>query len=59
MGLSGDTPLAALWTAGRLLRIADGPDEVHLRAVARQEMTAAGERRGSSARYMTMPVYDA
>jgi acyl-CoA dehydrogenase len=59
MGLSDDTPLAALWTAGRLLRIADGPDEVHLRAVARQEMTAASERRGSSARYMTMPVYDA
>lgn len=59
MGLSSDTPLAALWTAGRLLRIADGPDEVHLRAVARQEMAAAGERRGSSARYMTMPAYDA
>ncbi len=57
MGLSSDTPLAALWTSGRLLRIADGPDEVHLRAVARQEMAAAAERRGSSARYMQMPVY--
>ncbi|HZW14409.1 MAG TPA: acyl-CoA dehydrogenase family protein, partial [Noviherbaspirillum sp.] len=31
MGLSPDTPLAELWTWGRVLRIADGPDEVHLR----------------------------
>jgi len=36
MGLSPDTPLADLWTNGRLLRIADGPDEVHLRSLARQ-----------------------
>jgi len=48
MGLSSDTPLASLWTGARVLRIADGPDEVHLRAVARQEMAAAGERRGST-----------
>ncbi len=46
MGLSGDTPLAMLWTWGRVLRIADGPDEVHLRSVARLEMKAAAERRG-------------
>jgi len=52
MGLSGDTPLADLWTGGRLLRIADGPDEVHLRSVARQEMAAAAERRGDGARYL-------
>jgi acyl-CoA dehydrogenase len=42
MGLSPDTPLASLWTWGRILRIADGPDEVHLRTVAREEMKAAG-----------------
>jgi acyl-CoA dehydrogenase len=29
MGLSPDTPLPELWTMGRALRIADGPDEVH------------------------------
>ncbi|HTN66060.1 MAG TPA: acyl-CoA dehydrogenase family protein, partial [Burkholderiaceae bacterium] len=58
MGLSADTPLAAMWTAGRVLRIADGPDEVHLRALARQEMSAAAERRGASAHYMPMPAYD-
>lgn len=57
MGLSPDTPLAELWTWGRVLRIADGPDEVHLRTVARQEMEAAGERRGSTMPYMNMPEY--
>ena len=46
MGLSPDTPLASLWTWGRVLRIADGPDEVHIRSVARNEMRAAAERRG-------------
>lgn len=57
MGLSSDTPLALLWTAGRLLRIADGPDEVHLRAVARQEMAASAERRGFTSAYMNAPMY--
>ncbi len=46
MGLSPDTPLALMWTVGRLLRIADGPDEVHMRTVARQEMASAAIRRG-------------
>ena len=50
MGLSADTPLAGLWTWGRVLRIADGPDEVHLRTVARQEMAASAERRGVTMR---------
>lgn len=44
MGLSPDTPLAALWTFGRVLRIADGPDEVHLRTVARQEVRSVQAR---------------
>lgn len=55
MGLSPDTPLAELWTWGRVLRIADGPDEVHLRTVAKQEMDAAGERRGATLAYMNTP----
>jgi len=47
MGLSADTPLSTLWLWGRILRIADGPDEVHLRTVAKQEMKAAEGRRGA------------
>ncbi len=54
MGLSNDTPLANLWTWGRVLRIADGPDEVHLRTVARQEMGMAAERRTRVGRWMTL-----
>ncbi|MFI9777572.1 acyl-CoA dehydrogenase family protein [Streptomyces sp. NPDC051956] len=37
-GVSDDTVLARLYTITRALRIADGPDEVHLRTVARQEL---------------------
>ncbi len=29
-GVSGDTPLAHFFAAGRMLRLADGPDEVHM-----------------------------
>ena len=34
-GVSNDTPLAAAYAAARALRLADGPDEVHLGVVAR------------------------
>ncbi len=37
-GVSGDFPLAAMYAGARTLRLADGPDEVHLRAVARYEL---------------------
>jgi len=37
-GVSQDTPLAALWTSQRTLRLADGPDEVHRRVIARKEL---------------------
>lgn len=37
-GVSQDFPLAALWTNQRTLRLADGPDEVHRRVVARAEL---------------------
>jgi acyl-CoA dehydrogenase len=52
MGLSPDTPLPSLWRWGRVLRLADGPDEVHLRTVSRQEMRRAGERRGVTLPYL-------
>lgn len=37
-GVSAETPLAAMWAQLRSLRLADGPDEVHLRSVARDEL---------------------
>ncbi len=33
-GVSQDTPLASSWAGIRTLRLADGPDEVHNRAIA-------------------------
>ena len=35
MGVSGDPPLAGMYTGARTLRIADGPDEVHRILIAR------------------------
>jgi len=40
MGGSDDTPIHHAYAMARLLRIADGPDEVHLRQVFRQEPAA-------------------
>ncbi|WP_170390670.1 acyl-CoA dehydrogenase family protein [Ruegeria arenilitoris] len=37
-GVSQDTPLATAWTHVRTLRLADGPDAVHRRQVARAEL---------------------
>ncbi|TMM55648.1 acyl-CoA dehydrogenase family protein [Sulfitobacter sabulilitoris] len=37
-GISQDTPLAIAWTHQRTLRLADGPDAVHRRQVARAEL---------------------
>jgi acyl-CoA dehydrogenase len=37
-GVSDDTVLARFYAAARTLRIADGPDAVHLRSVAREEL---------------------
>jgi acyl-CoA dehydrogenase len=40
LGVSDDTPLARMWRAGRMLRLADGPDEVHKMVIARRELAA-------------------
>ncbi|GHC41502.1 acyl-CoA dehydrogenase family protein [Streptomyces cinnamoneus] len=37
-GVGQDFPLAELWAAARTLRLADGPDEVHQRSLARREL---------------------
>jgi acyl-CoA dehydrogenase len=41
-GVSDDFPLAYFYTWARALRLADGPDEVHLRTVAREELGRHG-----------------
>ncbi|KAH0448226.1 hypothetical protein IEQ34_022026 [Dendrobium chrysotoxum] len=40
-GLSSDTVLSHLWATARTLRIADGPDEVHLGTIAKLEIQRA------------------
>uniref|UniRef100_A0A0E0LPQ9 Acyl-CoA dehydrogenase family member 11 n=1 Tax=Oryza punctata TaxID=4537 RepID=A0A0E0LPQ9_ORYPU len=40
-GLSSDTVLSHLWATARTLRIADGPDEVHLGTIAKLELQRA------------------
>ncbi len=55
MGLSPDTPLAYFWTWGRAMHLLDGPDEVHLRTVARYELERARASHGATAAYFTLP----
>jgi len=38
LGMTEDTPLAMMWRFSRMLRIADGPDEVHKMVIARREL---------------------
>ena len=37
-GVSQDFPLAQFWIYARSLRLADGPDEVHLESIAKMEL---------------------
>jgi acyl-CoA dehydrogenase len=38
LGVTDDTPLAEIWSRARTLRIVDGPEDVHIRVVARSEL---------------------
>ena len=38
LGMSDDTPLAGMWRYSRMLKVADGPDEVHKMVIARREL---------------------
>ena len=43
-GVSQDTFLAYAWASSRTLRLADGPDEVHLETIAKIELRPDGNR---------------
>lgn len=53
MGVSPDTPLADFYTGGRVLRFADGPDEVHLQTIARLELRESRDRLADITNYLT------
>jgi acyl-CoA dehydrogenase len=45
LGVTEDVPLAGFWAHLRAMRIADGPDEVHKRTIAREELRKQRLRR--------------
>ena len=50
LGMSDDTPLAGMWRFSRMLKVADGPDEVHKMVIARRELNRwAAEEADASA----------
>ncbi len=44
LGTTNDVPLARLWAYARILRLADGPDEVHNMVIARREVRRMKEK---------------
>jgi acyl-CoA dehydrogenase len=48
LGTTNDVPLAHLWSYARILRLADGPDEVHNMVVARREVRRVKELKTSA-----------
>jgi acyl-CoA dehydrogenase len=48
-GVSQDTFLAAAWAGVRTLRIADGPDEVHMESIAKWELAKGKKSAGARA----------
>jgi acyl-CoA dehydrogenase len=54
-GVSQDTPLARLYAGMRTLRLADGPDEVHRRTVARLELGKHQAEEAKAEEYIGRP----
>ena len=48
LGMSDDTPLAMMWRYSRMLKVADGPDEVHKMVIARRELNHWAKAAGDS-----------
>jgi acyl-CoA dehydrogenase len=50
LGMTDDTPLSGLWRNLRMLRLADGPDEVHKMVIAKRELNKwkAGDSAGQN-----------
>ena len=55
-GLTPDTPLSYLWTWGRALRFVDGPDEVHLSVIARDELKKSKGNYGRNIEHFIAPT---
>ena len=55
MGLSPDTPLAYFWSWGRAMHLMDGPDEVHLRTIARHALRQSAAQATALAAYFSTP----
>jgi acyl-CoA dehydrogenase len=68
-GVCQDTPLAAMWANGRTMRIVDGPDEVHMLQLAKNEnkrgkdllskLEAQEQKRAELFRHYGLPNVDA
>jgi acyl-CoA dehydrogenase len=46
LGMSDDLPLAGMWRFSRMLKVADGPDEVHKMVIARRELNRSARAEG-------------
>jgi len=47
-GVSQDTPLAKMWASLRTLRLADGPDEVHVQQIGKKELERAASLKANA-----------
>jgi acyl-CoA dehydrogenase len=47
LGMTEDLPLARMWRFSRMLRLADGPDEVHKMVIARRELNRRAKLAGA------------
>jgi acyl-CoA dehydrogenase len=56
LGMSDDLPLASMWRYSRMLRVADGPDEVHKMVIARRELGRWAKEDPSEAQAQPAPV---